>query len=63
MKNPREDKLIENAVSSTLGRKSVVMLAHDVIDETASCLDRLLDQFPEYQMEPLTPESEPVQFS
>ena len=63
VKNPREDQLIENAVSSTLGRKSVVLLAHDVIDETASCLDRLLDQFPEYQMEPLTPESEPVQFS
>lgn len=63
VKNPKEEQLMENAVNSTLGRKTVVMLAHDVIDETAACLDRILDQFPEYQMEALTPEVEPVQFS
>lgn len=59
---PKAEKLIENAVSSTLGRKKVVMLAHDVVGETSLCLDELLDQFPEYEMEPLTEEVEPIQF-
>ncbi len=56
------ETLLENAVSSTLGRKKVVMLAHDTVKETAQCLEELLDQFPEYQMEPLTEEVEPIQF-
>ncbi len=54
--------LIRNAVSSAQGRKRVVMLAHDVVSQTALCLDELLEQFPEYQMKPLIEESEPVQF-
>lgn len=62
VKNPEPSKLIENAKETTLGRKKVVMLAHDVIHSTALCLENLLDQFPEYEMKPLTEEVEPVQF-
>lgn len=54
--------LIQNARESTLGRKRVVMLAHDIVHNTALCLDDLIEQFPEYKMEPLTIEVEPVQF-
>jgi len=54
--------LIRNAVTSAQGRKRVVMLAHDVVRQTALCLDELLEQFPEYQIRPLLEESEPVQF-
>ena len=56
------DVLIENALSSTLGRKKVVMLAHDVVYETTQCLEELLDRLPEYRMELLTEEVEPIQF-
>ena len=59
---PNADTLIQNGVSSTLGRNHVVMLAHDVVYETGQCLDELLDQFPEYRMEPLTGDVEPIQF-
>lgn len=62
VKNPKAETLIQNGVSSTLGRKKVIMLAHDVVGETGLCLEQLLDQFPEYQMEPLTEEVEPIQF-
>lgn len=61
-KNVTPEQTIENAVSSTLGRKKVVMLAHDVKESTAECLDELLDKFPEYQMKPLTQNVKPVQF-
>lgn len=54
--------LLANAKESTFGRKKVVMLAHDVVCNTASCIDDLIDQFPEYQMLPLTKEVAPVQF-
>lgn len=60
--SPKAEKLIENAVSSTLGRKTIIMLAHDVVEETGLCLEELLEQFPEYRMEPLTEGVEPVQF-
>jgi len=56
------ETLIQNAVSSTLGRKHVVMLAHDIVYETTQCLDELIDQFPEYRMEALTEDTEPIQF-
>ena len=56
------EALIQNAVSSTLGRKKVVMLAHDVIYNTTQCLEELLDSFPEYEMKPLSAEVEPIQF-
>lgn len=56
------DILVENGVQTTLGRKKVVLLAHDVIYNTGICLNDLLDSLPEYQMLPLDGETEPVQF-
>lgn len=56
------ETLIQNAVSSTLGRRNVVMLAHDIVYPTTQCLDELLDQFPEYRMEALTENTTPIQF-
>lgn len=56
------EQLIQNAKESTLGRKKVVMLAHDTVDNTVLCLEELLEQFPEYEMKPLTPDVEPIQF-
>lgn len=56
------EQLIANAVESTLGRKKVVMLAHDIIYDTGMCLEDLLDRLPEYRMEVLTEDVEPVQF-
>ena len=56
------ETLIQNAKDTTLGRKKVVMLAHDIVYNTTLCLEELIDAFPEYQMQPLTPEVEPVQF-
>lgn len=56
------DKLLQNAKDSTLCRKRVIMLAHDTVDDTVLCLEDLIDQFPEYQMLPLTEEVEPIQF-
>ena len=38
------------------------MLANDVVYQTTLCLEELLDRLPEYRMEPLTEEVEPVQF-
>ena len=56
------DVLLENATSSTLGRRKIVMLAHDTVHATALCLEDVIDAFPEYWMLPLTEEVEPVQF-
>ena len=56
------EQLVRNAVESTLGRKKVVMLAHDIVSNTVSCLEQLIDSFPEYKMEPLTEEVKPIQF-
>lgn len=56
------EELIANAKQSTLGRKKVVMLAHDIVYNTTLCLEELLEEFPEYQMEPLTEEVSPIQF-
>ena len=55
-------ELIENARYTTLERKRVVMLAHDRVLNTALCLSDLIDQFPEYRMEPITDATEPIQF-
>lgn len=60
--NPKAETLIQNAVDSTLDRKKIILLAHDVVGETGRCLEELLDQFPEYEMEPLTEETKPIQF-
>ena len=61
-KHNEPETLIRNATESTLGRRKVVMLAHDVVYNTTLCLEELLDCFPEYQMLPLTTEVEPIQF-
>ena len=60
--NPKAEQLIANAVDTAMGRQKVILLAHDVVETTGSCLDELLDHFPEYQMLPLTEEVEPIQF-
>lgn len=62
VKEPKREVLMENAVSSTLGRKKVVMLAHDVVYETTQCIGEIIDRFPEYEMLPLTEKTEPIQF-
>lgn len=62
MSKTSPEKLIENARESTLGRRRVVMLAHDIVYNTTLCLQELIDSFPEYRMEPLTPEVTPIQF-
>lgn len=62
VKKTTPEKLIQNAKSSTLGRKKVVMLGHDIQYNTTLCLEELLDSFPEYQMMPLTEDVKPVQF-
>ncbi|MCM1569257.1 MAG: N-acetylmuramoyl-L-alanine amidase [Roseburia sp.] len=61
-KHNEPERLLKNAKESTFGRKKVVMLAHDVISNTVSCLEELLEQFPEYRMLPLTDQVEPIQF-
>lgn len=62
VKNPDPKKLLENGVSTTLGRKKVVLLAHDVVGSTNLCLEELLDSLPEYEMKPLSEEVEPICF-
>ena len=62
VKNPAPEQLLKNAKESTLGRKKIIMLAHDTVHSTALCLEELLEQFPEYKMEPLTAEVAPIQF-
>lgn len=61
-KNIKTDELIENAISSTLGRNKVVMLAHDVVYNTSLCLDELLDRLPEYDIKPIDDAVTPIQF-
>ena len=61
-KHNEPERLLKNAKESTLGRKRVVMLAHDVVYNTTLCLEDLLEMFPEYKMLPLTEDVEPVQF-
>lgn len=54
--------LIENGVETTKGRNKVILLAHDVVHDTGTILEELLDRFPEYEMYPLSEEVEPIQF-
>lgn len=56
------EKLVSNAIDTALGREKVVLLAHDRVTHTADALPAILDAFPEYQLEPLTVQLEPVQF-
>ncbi len=62
VKDPKPEQLIANALGSIQGKDHVVVLAHDVIHATGMCLDDLLEQLPEYQMEVLTEDLEPVHF-
>ena len=62
VKNPDPKKLIANGVETTLGRKKVVLLAHDVVYSTGICLEELLDSLPEYEMKPLSEEVTPIRF-
>lgn len=56
------EDLINTALETTLGRRRVVMLAHDRIGNTACAIGDLIDALPEYRMVPLTSEEEPIQF-
>ena len=60
--SPDPQSLIENATASTLKRRRVVMLAHDIVYATTLCMDDLIDALPEYRMEPLTADTTPIQF-
>ena len=62
VKHSTPELLVQNGVNSTLGRKKVVMLAHDIIYNTTLCLEDLLDSLPEYEVAPLTPDVTPIQF-
>lgn len=62
VKKSEPEQLIQNARESTMGRQKVVMLAHDIVYNTTLCLDELIEEFPEYKMEPLTVDIEPIQF-
>ncbi len=62
VKNPDPGQLIKNGVESTLGRKRVILLAHDVVYSTGVCLEELLDSLPEYEMKPLSEDVAPVCF-
>lgn len=61
-KHNEPELLLRNAKESTFGRRKVVMLAHDTVYNTVSCLEELIEQFPEYRMLPLAEDVEPVQF-
>ena len=56
------EDLINTAVETTQGKKRVVMLAHDRVANTANALGDLIDALPDYRMQPLTAETDPVQF-
>lgn len=56
------EELIHNAVDTARGRREVVMLAHDRVDNTAYALEELIDALPEYRICPLTLKAQPVHF-
>ncbi len=62
VKNSTPEKIVQNALDSTLGRRKVVMLGHDIVYNTTLCLEEILDSLPEYEMLPLTPEVSPIHF-
>lgn len=55
-------QLLANGIRTTLGRKKVILLAHDVVYNTGAILEELLDSFPEYEMRPLSEDVEPIRF-
>ena len=56
------EQLVANGVDTTLGRKKVVMLAHDVVYNTGICLNDLLDNLLEYEIKVIDADVEPIQF-
>lgn len=60
--DPDPAQLLANGVGTTLGRSKVILLAHDVVYSTGTILEELLDSLPEYEMQPLTRDVEPVHF-
>ena len=62
VKKPDKDKILKNAKESTLGRKVVVMLAHDTVDMTVEVLEELIKQFPEYEFKALDEKVEQIKF-
>lgn len=62
VKKPNKEKILKNAKESTLGRKVVVMLAHDTVSVTAEALEELLELFPEYKFCPIDENVQPVTF-
>lgn len=62
VKKPSGDKILKNAKESTLGRKVVVMLAHDTVDVTVEVLEELLKLFPEYEFKALDENVEQIRF-
>ncbi len=62
VKKTTPEQLIQNAKESTLQRKRVVMLAHDIVYNTTLCLEELLKAFPEYEFLPITKDTVTVQF-
>lgn len=63
VKEPNPAKLLSNGVQTTLGRNKVILLAHDVVYDTGTILDELLDSLPEYEIKPLGEDVEPIHFS
>ena len=62
VKSTKQEQLVKNAVDTALGRKRIVLLAHDLFAKTVKCLPDLLEAFPEYEFEPLSEEIPPIQF-
>lgn len=62
VKKPNKEQLLKNAKESTLGRKMVVMLAHDTVDMTVEVLEELLKLFPEYEFKALDENAEQIKF-
>lgn len=61
-KGAKVEDMVASGVDSTLGRKKVILLAHDVVYNTSLCLNDLLDSLPEYEMLPLSEDVEPIRF-
>lgn len=62
VKKPDKNKILKNAKESTLGRKVVVMLAHDTVDATVEVLEELLTLFPEYEFKAIDESVAPIVF-
>ncbi len=62
VRKPDQSKILKNAKESTLGRKVVVMLAHDTVDATVEVLEELLTLFPEYEFQAIDNSVQPVVF-